>query len=81
MLAHHETKMRTTAIPIFQKAVTEDPELFIEARAQISAAVYAMRGRIVQFDNQLSNMSYFPSGQGKRKADTEDGWRKRVCKE
>jgi hypothetical protein len=39
MLAHHRTKTVNKAIPIFQQVVNEDPELFIEARAQITAAV------------------------------------------
>jgi hypothetical protein len=81
MLAHHERKMGNKAVPIFQQAVNEDPELFIEARAQITAAVYAMREAIVRFDTRLGNISYFASGQGKRKADTDGGKRKRVRKE
>ena len=81
MLAHHERKMGNKAVPIFQQAVNEDPELFIEARAQITAAVYAMREAIVRFDTRLGNISYFASGQGKRKADKEGGKRKRVRKE
>jgi len=43
MLAHHERKMGNQAVHIFQQAVNEDPELFTEARAQITAAGYAMR--------------------------------------
>jgi hypothetical protein len=81
MLAHHERKMGNKAIPIFQQAVNEDPELFTEARTQITAAVYAMREAIVRFDTGLGNISYFASGQGKRKADTDGGKRKRVRKE
>jgi hypothetical protein len=34
---------------IFQQAVNEDPELFTEARAQITAAVYTMWEGIVRF--------------------------------
>ena len=81
MLAHHERKMGNKAVPIFQQAVNEDPELFTEARAQVTAAVYAMREAIVRFDTRLGNISYFASGQGKRKADTDGGKRKRVPKE
>jgi len=81
MLAHHERKMVIKAIPIFQQAVNEDPELFTEARAPITAAVDAMREAIVRFDTWLGNISYFASGQGKRKADTDDGKRKRMRKE
>jgi hypothetical protein len=33
MLAHHERKMGNKAVPIFQRAVNKDPELFTEARA------------------------------------------------
>jgi hypothetical protein len=81
MLVHHERKMGNKAVPIFQQAVHEDPELFIEARAQLTAAIYTMREAIVQFDTRLGNISYFTSGQGKRKADTEGGKRNRVYKE
>jgi len=81
MLAHHERKMGNKAVPIFQQEVNEDPELFIEARAQVTAAVYAMHEGIVRFDTRLGNISYFARGQGKRKADTEGGKRKRVRKE
>jgi hypothetical protein len=55
--------------------------LLTQARAQITAAVYAMREAIVRFDTRLGNISYFASGQGKRKADTDGGKRKRVRKE
>jgi hypothetical protein len=81
MLAHRERKIENKAVPIFQQAVNEDPELFTEPRAQIPAAVYAMRKAIVQFDTRLVNISYFASGQGKRKADTDGGKRKRMRKE
>jgi len=50
----------------------------IEARAQVTAAMYVMREGIVPFDTRLGNISYFTSHQGKRKADTEGGRRKRV---
>jgi hypothetical protein len=73
--------MGNKAVPIFQQAVNEDPELFTEARPQITAAVYAMREAIVRFDTRLGNIWYFASGQGKRKADTDGGKRKRVRKE
>jgi len=81
MLAHHERKMGNKAVPIFQQAVNEDPELFTEARSQITAAVYAMCEAIVRFYTRLGNISYFASGQGKRKADTDGGKRKRVRKD
>jgi hypothetical protein len=81
MLAHQERTMGTKAVPIIQQAVNEDPELFMEARTQFRAALYAMREAIVRFDTQLGNISYFASGQGKRKADKEGGRRKRVRKE
>jgi len=73
--------MGNKAVPIFQQAVNEDPELVTEARAQITAGVYAMREAIVRFDTRLRHISYFASGQGKRKADTEGGQTKRVRKE
>ena len=47
MLVHHERKMGNKAVSIFQQAVNEDPELFIQARTQITAAGYAMCEAIV----------------------------------
>jgi len=81
MLAHHERAMANTAGPIFQQSVNKYPELFTEARAQITAAVNAMRQAIVRFDTRLGNISYFPSGQGKSKADTDGGKGNQVRKE
>jgi len=81
ILAHHERTMGNKAVPIFQQGVNEDPELFTEARAQIKAAVYAMREAIVRFHTRLGNLPYFTSGQGKKKADTDGGKRTRVHKE
>jgi hypothetical protein len=81
MLAHHERRMGNKAVPIFQQVVNEDAKLFRKARAQITTAVDAMREAIVRFDTRLSNISYFASGQGKRKADTDSVKRKRVHKE
>jgi len=81
MLAHHQRIMRNNGVPIFQQAVNKDPELFREGQAQITAAMYAMREAIVRFDIRRGNISYFASGQGKRKADTDGGKRKRVRKE
>jgi hypothetical protein len=81
ILAHHERQIGHRAIPISQQALNEDPELFTEAQAQIKAAIYAMREVIVRFDTRLGNISYFASGQGKRKSDTDGGKRKRMCKE
>jgi hypothetical protein len=81
MLAHHERQIGNKAVPIFQHALSEDPELFTEARAQITAAVYGMHEVIVRFDTQLGNISYFASGQRKRKADTDGGKRKWLRKE
>jgi hypothetical protein len=73
MLAHHKRNLGSKAIPIFQQAVNEDPELCIEAQPQITAAVYAMRKAIVRFDTQLGNISYFPRSQAKWKTDTDGG--------
>ena len=53
MLAHHKRIMRNRAVTIIPPAVNEDPELFIEARAQITAA--AMRDTIVRFDIRIGN--------------------------
>jgi len=80
MLAHYKRKMWSKAVPIFQQAVNEDPKLFIETRAQITAHMYAMREAIVRFDTPLGNISYSAS-QGNWKADTDCGKRKRVRKE
>ena len=73
MLAHHERRIRNKAVPIFQQAVNEDPELCVEAWAQIMAAMYVMREAIVGFDTWLGNISYFAIGQGNRKADKKGG--------
>jgi hypothetical protein len=81
MLADHERTMGNKAVPIVQQAVYEDPELFTEARAPITAAVYVICEVIVQFDTRLGNILYFASGQGKRNADTDSGKRKWVRKE
>ena len=81
MLAHHETKIGNKAVPILQQALNKDPELFTEAQAQITVAVYVMCEAIVLFDTRLGNISYFASGQGKRKADTDGDKGKRVHKE
>ena len=54
-MAHHKRIMRNRAVTIIPPAVNEDPELFIEARAQITAAVYAMRDKIVRFDIRIGN--------------------------
>ena len=78
MLAHHERRMGNKAVPIFQQVVNEDPKWLIEARAQVTAVLYAMCEAIVGFNTRLGNISYFTSGQGKRTADTERGRRKRV---
>ena len=81
MLAHHERQMGNKAVPIIQKAVNDDPELFTEAQAQITTAVHAMHEVIVQFDTQLGKISYLATGQRKLKADREGGKRKQVRKE
>jgi len=65
MLAHHERTMRKKAVSIFQQAVYQDPKVFIEARAQITAGVYVMHEAIVGFDTWLRNILYFTSGEGK----------------
>jgi len=75
MLAHHKRTIGNKAIPFFQQALNEDPELFTEAWAQITAAVYAMRKAIVRFDTCLGNISYFAIAKRKKKADTDGGKR------
>ena len=42
MFAHHERKMRSEAIPIFQQAVNEDLELCTEAQTKITVVVHTM---------------------------------------
>jgi hypothetical protein len=81
MMAHHQRKMQNKAISIFQQAVNEDPKLFPEARALITAAVYEMCKAIVGFDTYVGNISYFASGLGTRKANTDGSKRKLVRKE
>jgi hypothetical protein len=81
MLAYHERTIGNIAIPIFQHAVKEDPEFFIEAWAQITVAVDAMCEAIVLFDTQLGNISHLVSGQATWKTDMERGRRQRVPKE
>jgi len=80
MLAQHLRTMVNKAVPIFQQAVNKNPQLYIEACAQVAAAMYAMREVIVQFHLRPGNISYFPSGQTNRKADKEGGRRNRVRK-
>jgi len=80
IMAHQGSKLGNTAVPIFQQAVNKDPEWCIEARAQVTAALYAMLEAIVRFDSRLGNISYITTGQGKRTADTDAGRRKRVRK-
>jgi len=81
ILGSHERKVGNEAVPVFQQAVSEDPELCIEAWAQSTAAVYVMREEIVQLNTRLGNILYFACGQGKWNADTDGGKRKRVRKE
>jgi len=73
--------MGNIAIPIFQQAVNDDPKLFTQARAQITAAMYMMHEAIVRFDTPLGNIPYCPGGQGNWTADTDGAKRKQVCKE
>jgi len=78
MLAHHTRKMGNKAVPIFQQAVNDDRDLLIEARPQVTAALYAMREAIVRFYTRLGIISSVTSSQRRRKADTEGSRRKRV---
>jgi hypothetical protein len=50
-------KRRNKAIRIIQQAVYKYPELFTEAQAQITAAVYVMCEDIVPFITLLGNTS------------------------
>ena len=81
ILAHQERIMGNKAIPIFQQAVNKDPELFIKAWAQITAAMNALHEAIVQLDTRLGNTLYFATSSAKGTADTDRGKRKRVRKE
>jgi hypothetical protein len=56
MLAHHQSNIGNKVIPIFQQAINEDPELGIQARQQIPAAIYMMDEATVSFDTWLSNI-------------------------
>jgi len=73
--------MGNKTVSIFQQAVYEDSKLFIEARTQITDAVYVMHEGIVQCNTQLGNISYVASGQRKWKTDINGGRRKQMCKE
>lgn len=81
MLTHRPRTMGIQAVNLIQQAVKEDSEVFIEAQAQIPAAVYMIHKAIVQFDTWLGNLLYFTSGEGKRNADTEGSKRQWVRKE
>ena len=81
MLAHHQKNMKNKAVPIIQQAVKKDLELFIEARARVTAVLYAMCKAIVRFDTWLRKISCFTNIQGARNADTEGGMEKQVRKE
>jgi hypothetical protein len=58
MLPHHGRIMRNKAVPILPQAVSEDPELCLEAWLQVIAAGYGMSKGIVQIDTLLGNISY-----------------------
>lgn len=47
MMARHENKMGNDDVPIFQRAVNEDPTLFELTLARNPAAMYAMREALV----------------------------------
>jgi len=81
MLTHHQSNMRNRAVAIFQQAVTMEPELFMETFKQITVAIYAIPGMLVQFTTSLGIISYWARSQGTRIADTEGGRRKWVRKE
>jgi len=78
MFPHHKREIGHTAIAIFQQSVTENPELFKEARPEVTAALYMMGEVIVQLDTGLGNISDFARSQQKRKADTDGDKRKQV---
>ena len=73
--------MGNKAVPMLQQATNKDPELFIEERVQITAAVYIICETIVRFSTRLGNILYFTSRPGNRTADTKGVKRMRVCKE
>lgn len=74
-------KRVANAVPIFRQAVNEDPKLLIEAWANVTAALYTTRVAVVRLDTRLCNLSYFASGNGKRKVDMEGSRRMWVRKE
>jgi len=65
MLARHHRTMGNKAVLFFQQTLNKDSELYIETRAQITAAVYVICESILRLDSQLGNISYFTSGHGK----------------
>jgi len=81
MLAHHKRNIRNKAVSIFQQAVNEYPKLVLEARDNLTAALYTMRETRVRFDSRLRTISYLRSGQGNRNPDKQGGSRMRVHKE
>jgi len=80
VVAHHERKIGNKAVPIFQQAVNQIPEVMTEAQAQNTAAVYMMCVAIDWFHTWLGNNSYFARGQRKRRADRDCCKRKEVQK-
>jgi hypothetical protein len=65
MLVYHERFLVNKAVHIFQHPVNEDPELFIEAQAAITATVSTMLEESIEFDILPGSILYFTSGQGK----------------
>jgi hypothetical protein len=62
-LVFHERYMVNNAVPLIPQAVNENPKLFIEARAHITAARYTILKAIVRFDTWPGNILYFTNSQ------------------
>jgi len=77
-LVHYKRRMRSNMVPMFQLLGNENAGLFIEDRAQITAAVCAPCEVEVRFDTWLDNISYFRCCQGQSNAYTEGGKTQRV---
>jgi len=81
MFAHNKTIVGNNAIPIVQQAENEDPEVYKEVRAQLTAALVELHEAIAGFVTQLGNILHYASSEGARKSHIDGGRRKQVRKE
>jgi len=80
MYTHHESKIGNRAILILKHAVNEDLRWCIDARPQITEAVYVLCQAMVCFDSWIGNIVYIARGQGKWKANLEGGRQQQLHK-